>query len=609
MNAPAPHARELDLFDLAPDAMAHLDAEGGVIRANAAFRAVFRHAITPSRPPWGRIAAPPFRRGQRRFDAAAPDGRIYEWLDRRLPDGTRLIVAREVTDRVTAAKEVSAAKTRLFATLTHELRTPLNGVLGMAGLIGQSRLDPEACDHLRALKQSGEHLLDLITEILDYSRLESGRVELDSVVFDAQETLQSVAELLSPKAHEKNLEIAAVLRPGAPRWLKGDVGRVRQILFNLAGNAVKFTEQGGVLLELAPRGRDLVRLSVRDTGPGVSMDKQSVIFEEFTQVDASISRRYGGAGLGLAIVRKLAHAMGGAVGVDSRAGEGASFWVDAPLLTVPAPEGRRTPDKRLDGARLRILTPNVILAEAIGALAAARGGTVARAHPRMSDWADCDALLLDAAALRSLDADDVAFAVTEARCVVALIPQEDREAILRFRAMGVAHYALKPVRAQTFVERIRIALGYDADEHPDQRAQEERQTMRPFEGMRVLLAEDNPVNALLARTVLTRAGASVDLAADGVEAAESAARTAYGLIFLDLRMPRADGFAAAKRIRALPAPFGSAPIIALTADSSDADRARAMAVGMDDFIEKPFDLSRLDAVASRFTQAPKTDTA
>ncbi|OPZ67789.1 MAG: Signal transduction histidine-protein kinase BarA [Firmicutes bacterium ADurb.Bin467] len=474
-----------------------------------------------------------------------------------------------------------------------------NEVLGMAGLIGQSRLDPEARDHLRALKQSGEHLLDLITEILDYSRLEAGRVEMERAPFDLEGTLQSVAELLSPKAHEKGLEIAAVLRPGAPRRVIGDEGRVRQILFNLAGNAVKFTEQGGVLIEATPCSRNRLRLSVRDTGPGVSAEKQAEIFEEFAQVDASISRRYGGAGLGLAIVRRLAQAMGGSVGVESRLGHGATFWFEAPLPSASHAPTRTLYERPLDGVRLRLLTHNDVLADALGAIAVGAGAVIARALSPV-DWADCDALLFDDAVAETLGPESIERIVETAPVTIGLAAQEAREAIPRFRAYGVEHYVLKPVRSASFIARVRIALGKDAASQAV-RLEELEAPALLLAGRRVLLAEDNPINALLARTALTRVGAEVHVAADGDEAVAAASKLAYDLIFLDLRMPRADGFTAAKRIRALPPPFGDGPIIALSADSGEADRARAIASGMDDFIEKPFDLARLALVAERFT--------
>ncbi|MEJ0058278.1 MAG: ATP-binding protein [Terricaulis sp.] len=293
-----------DAFEAFPIRPPWLGADGSLLRANPAFRAAFRHWIGPLRPPWGRVKPPEFESETRRFEAPAPDGRRFEWAERRLPDGVSLVVARDITDHARAAEEAAAAKTTLFATLTHELRTPLNGILGMAGLLAQAKLEPAAETYVGAIRQSGELLLDLITEILDYSRIEAGRVLIEAAPFNPEAVMQEIAELLSPKAHDKGLEMAVIVRAGAPTRVMGDDGRLRQILFNLAGNAVKFTEAGGVALELAPRGEDRLRFVVRDTGAGIAPDKQALIFEEFMQADAGVARRHGGAGLGLAIVEK-----------------------------------------------------------------------------------------------------------------------------------------------------------------------------------------------------------------------------------------------------------------------------------------------------------------
>ena len=221
-------AQAFDAFEALPDPVAILAADGALLRANPAFRDVFRHWIGPLRPPWGRVQPPPFADAMRRFEAPAPDGRRFEWVERLLPDGARLVAAHDISRHVSAAEEVSRAKTVLFATLTHELRTPLNGILGMAGLLAHAKLEPAAQTYVSAIRQSGELLLDLITEILDYSRLEAGRVALEAAPFDPEATLQDVAELLSPKAYDKGLELAVIVRAGAPTRVIGDDGRLRQ---------------------------------------------------------------------------------------------------------------------------------------------------------------------------------------------------------------------------------------------------------------------------------------------------------------------------------------------------------------------------------------------
>lgn len=584
-------AHAFDAFEALPDPVAILAADGSLVRANEAFRFAFRQWIGPQRPPWGRVQPPPFEHNERRFDAPAPDGRRFEWIERILPDGGRLITARDITRHLRAAEEALRAKTTLFATLTHELRTPLNGILGMANLLELGKLEPNARSYVGAIRQSGELLLDLITEILDYSRLEAGRVVLESAPFDPEATLQDVAELVSPKAHEKGLEIAIAARGDVPLRVVGDDGRLRQILFNLAGNAVKFTETGGVIMELAPRPGGRLRFNVRDTGPGVPPEKQALIFEEFGQADAGVGRRHGGAGLGLAIVKKLALAMGGDVGLVSKTGFGASFWVELPFT---ATEGG-TPLLSLTGVRACVLSGSAVLSQALRAVLVSLGAIPVEHDDApdviLFDWRD------------GVDGEEIIALRQSARAVIALIPQEEREAIARCRAAGVDHYTLKPVRRRSLAERIKVALG-EADHAVIEQVEQADAAPLTLTGLRVLLAEDNPINALLARTLLARAGCSVTTAGDGEEAIAAAAAAPYDLILLDIRMPRLDGVEAAERIRAGQGPSARAPIVALTADAGEEERARALKAGMDDFITKPIDAPRLLAVAARFTERP-----
>ena len=513
MSWPLPAATQaFDAFDVLPDPAAILAADGALLRANPAFRAAFRHWIGPRRPPWGRAHTPPFTDSQRRFEASAPDGRWFEWIERVLPDGARLAVARDITRHARMAEDALRAKTTLFATLTHELRTPLNGILGMAGLLAMGKLEPNAKSYTDAIRQSGELLLDLITEILDYSRLEAGHIELESAPFDPEVAMQDVAELLSPKAHDKGLEIAVCVRAGAPSQVIGDDGRLRQILFNLAGNAVKFTETGGVLLDMAPRPGGRVRFTVRDTGPGVATQKQALIFEEFVQADAGIARRHGGAGLGLAIVKKLARAMGGEAGLSSKPGFGASFWVELPL-----PEATADASPDLAGARVCVMSASPLLAQALRATIASLGAMPVEREDRpdviLYDWRD------------HTDAVEVAAMKRDARALIALVPQERRDAIARSREAGVLHYTLKPVRRRSLVERVKVALG-EADAAMIEASAQGADETLALAGLRVLVAEDNPINALLARTLLTRAGCIVGLAGDGEEAVAAATTAA-----------------------------------------------------------------------------------
>lgn len=599
-------AAEADLFELSPDPAALLAPDGSPMKANAAFRAAFRGPIAAKRAPWGRVEPPPFDAdGERRFEAAAPDGRRFEWRERLLPDGSRLAVARDVSERVKAADEAARAKTVLFATMTHELRTPLNGILGMAGLLEQAEMKPGHAEYVSAIRRSGEHLLDLITEILDYSRLEAGRIHLEQAPFDPEMLAQSVAELLSPRAREKGLELCVVVKPNTPSRAKGDEGRIRQILFNLAGNAVKFTETGGVVIEVgpAPTGGDArprLRFAVRDTGPGVAADKQAVIFEEFQQADAETARRYGGAGLGLAIVKRLAAVMGGTVGVESLPGAGSTFWAEIPV--DPASGG--LPQPRIAGTRVAALTSSPVLLRMLKETVEGLGGRLVHGGPKGPLTAPVDVVFVD----HEPKAIDLRIEAAGSAPVIVLVPQEEREALAAYGLRGVGHYLLKPLRRRSVAERLHLAVHRpNAGATSRLLAQDDRTTAPPRLGLKVLLAEDNSVNALLARTILARWGCTVDVVSDGDQAFQAARANRYDAIVLDLRMPVLDGYGAAKLIRGLPGPAGRTPILALTADAGESERAAALSAGMDDFVVKPLEPQQLVAALQRLRGFDKAD--
>lgn len=583
-------APALDPFELSPDPIVLFSADGARLRANAAFAKTFPHALSGARPPWGRAAPPPFVEGERCFEAAAPDGRRYEWRERQLPGGARIAVARDVSARAEAADQAARAKTVLFATLTHELRTPLNGVLGMAGVLSQTVRTPAEAEYLRAIQRSGEHLLTLITEILDYARLESETVEIEEGVFDPEDMAQSIAELLSPSAYAKGVELIVRARPGVPRKVSGDERRVRQILLNLVGNAVKFTDEGAVAIELALAAPDRLRFTVRDTGPGVPQEMQMRIFEEFVQAESGSTRKYGGAGLGLAIVRKLVRRLGGEVGLDNSQGRGAAFWAELPARAV---ESAQT-DRPLAGVRALIVSRGV-LGDSLADLISEAGG--APRWPALDGLlAPVDVILLDHAVARGHVSAYTAYDAP----VIALAPQEERAALAAYEAAGVQHYLVKPLRRASLIARVLTAIGKpSAGARP--LITPPAPHARPARGLRVLMAEDNAVNALLARTLLERSGCVVTVVGDGAAAVEALAREAFDLAFLDLRMPVLDGMGAARQIRALSGPAARLPLIALTADAGEAERAAALAAGMDDFVTKPIHPGQLEEVLDRFT--------
>jgi CheY-like chemotaxis protein len=487
-----------------------------------------------------------------------------------------------------------------LATLSHEFRTPLNGVLGMARLLEGTRLTAEQRAYVGALRESGDHLLSLVNDVLDFARLGATAIELHAAPVDVENLLRQVAELLSPRAHEKAIEIAWAAAPGLPTIL-ADEGRLRQVLLNYAGNAIKFTEVGGVLLsaELAPNGR--VRFSVRDTGPGVAPDARAAIFEAFVQTDPSHQAQLGGAGLGLAIVARLATAMNGEAGVGGELGQGADFWFEAPFDFVPTPAAQASVgDLPLAGRAVAIASPNAMVREAAIRQIRASGGqalageTIAEALK----GAPADAaLLLDAA----LAGPRGALKAPAGRACVALLTPDQRDRIPKLKAAGLG-YLIKPLRRASLIAQVlaaRPATKVRAVEPAVSTAHEDdRIAPAAAPGVRVLLAEDNPINALLARALLEREGCKVDRIASGDEAVSALSRGFYDLILMDLRMPGLNGLEATRALRERGV---TTPIVALTADAFDEDRRACLAAGMNDFLAKPLTPPALRGVLTNWT--------
>jgi signal transduction histidine kinase/CheY-like chemotaxis protein len=562
------------------------DASGHAIEANLA--AVSLWAGT------GRVGGLPL---QERFEADAPNGRRIEWTCSALSSDKHLFIGLDVSRTHNRQMEANRARTTTFATLTHELRTPLNGILGMAGLLGDARLKPAERAWLGAIRESGEHLLGLITDILDYARLDADRIELERIAFDPADIAQSVVELLSPKAHEKGLVVAAAVGADVPTRVWGDDGRIRQILLNLAGNSLKFTDEGGALIRVNAskdqEGKETLCFEVEDTGPGVDADKASLIFEEFGQADSSHARRYGGAGLGLAIVRRLAEAMGGSAKLVDRPGPGALFRVTLPLERAFGPVEVQ-PD--LSGRRALVLTQSPILREALTVTLLGAGFHVEDAE-FVPAATSADVVILDHRAA----AGDPSAALALGVPVVSVVPQEERASADRYRALGCAQWVVAPVRARSLIERVALALegGPTAQQMPTMA--DERELDVVASGLKILVAEDNQINALLVRVLLERAGHRVEVVADGVEALEALSARSFDLVFLDMRMPRLDGPGAARAIRALPGDAAKTPLVALTADAGDEERLQCLAAGMDEFITKPIDRLRLEQIVLQMT--------
>jgi signal transduction histidine kinase/CheY-like chemotaxis protein len=551
-----------------------IDAKGGLTAANVLF-----HGIDV---PVERLAC--LRPGER---LQTPDdgGGAWVWRAVALPDGERLLLADP------GEMDALDGRERYLASLSHELRTPLNGVLGMAGLLSETRLDADQKTYVQALRESGQHLLNLVNDVLDLAKLESSRIDLEPAPVDIEHLLQSVCELLSPRAREKGLEIAwASELTAAP--IMADEGRLRQILFNLAGNAVKYTECGGAILEARQTqdgsGHVWLRLSVRDTGPGVPEAEQARIFEEYARA-AGAGARLEGAGLGLAIVRRLAAAHGGSVGLTTPPGGGSEFWFEARFELV-RPISEQT-SRALKGLSVLIASPSSMVREAAAKQIENSGGRTVcvSAVPRNADGHD--AVLLD----RALFTDGKTRLIPGAPCLVMLAPDE-RGDIPGLRPAGFAGYLIKPLRRESVVQRI---LALNPGTQTGSSAEDERVTPASAVGLRVLLAEDNSINAILARALLEREGCHVECASNGFEAINAARQGPHDLILMDVRMPAMDGIQASKILRA---EGYTGSIVALTADAFEDDRKACLAVGMDDFLTKPLETGALKAILAKWGQ-------
>jgi CheY-like chemotaxis protein len=491
-------------------------------------------------------------------------------------------------DSEAAADTAADGGPRQFLRLmSHEMRTPLNGVIGMLGLVSRTRLDGAQRAYVEAAQASAEHLLGLVNDLLDYARLEAGRLEFDPAPVDVETLVRGVAELLSPRAHDKGLEIAWSVAPDAPDVI-ADEGRLRQVLFNLAGNAVKFTESGGVRIAVERAGgtEDRPRLAfiVDDTGPGVPAEARARIFEEFGHAVGGDAVRHDGAGLGLAVVRRLMAAMGGTAVVEDRPdGPGARFRVEAEFETA----GREPRERSLDGRAVAVISPDPLVRAATETQLAACGAEIASAA----------AVTLVDHAEAARTGRPLAAPTASGRSIVLLKPSE-RDLIARYRAAGFHGYLIKPLRRASLAERVLAAMGTGAVPAAIP-PEDDRVVPARFAGVRVLLAEDNPVGALLAKTLLRREGCVVETAGTGEEAVQALKRARYDLVFMDMRMPGMDGPAAARAIRAR---GDDTPILALTANAFAEDRRACLEAGMNDHLVKPLEPEALKAALARWTK-------
>ena len=522
----------------------------------------------------------------------------------------RLKEAAGARDRAEAASE---AKSRFLATMSHEIRTPISGILGMADLLREASLDLEHASYVEAIRSSGSALIALIDEILDLAKIEAGRFDLVVETVDLRRLTEGVVELLAPRAQSKGLEIAASFSAGAPRFVRGDGLRLRQILTNLAGNAVKFTDQGGVCVTVERGAMGVARFSVIDTGPGVPAERRAAIFDSFEQGDGSHARRFEGAGLGLAISRELVRLMGSELTLADNPGGGSIFAFTVRLPECAAVEpfvAEETRRRAPEGTRALIIADLPFEAPAMGARLAEAGVSVdhalglASGLEALSGQQKPDLVIVDCA-LGPDATNRLAQAAREAgvrRSLVLFSPFE-RRAFGQTALKAFDGWLVKPVRAGSLFERVAWDLPPAAVP-----AAPRRSAPSP---RRALVAEDNDINALITQKALRRLGFEVVRALDGEEALRLASPIAplesrpFDVILMDLKMPGLDGYEATRRLRRLEAACGwsPTPIVALTANAFDEQRGSPSAAGFDAFLVKPVEFAALAGAVERVCAA------
>ncbi|UVT22276.1 MAG: PAS domain S-box protein [Nitrospira sp.] len=574
-------------------------------------------------------------------------GTMIDITERKVSDGALTQAAqilerknRELAEARDKALEAAKIKAEFLATMSHEIRTPMNGVIGMTELLLDTALTSEQREYAETVRLSSEHLLDIINDILDFSKIEAGKLDLEELNFDLHATMEEAVGLLGERAYDKGLELSCLVQSGVPTTLRGDPGRLRQILVNLIGNAIKFTDQGEVVVtvsaEREPEGVTAasadgtgrtIRFEVSDTGVGISSKQQAKLFQPFTQADGSTTRKYGGTGLGLAICKQLVESMGGRIGVDSKVGLGSVFWITVPfLLQAEGAQQAAPPPAALNGRAVLIVDDHATNRRVLEQSFRGKGVRYESAESGLQalqclrnaadrhtpfDLAILDMQMpgMDGLELARRIKAEQAISATRLVLLTSVGRRGDAQAA---QDAGIVAYLTKPIRRSLLFECLNLVLG-SSSESAGSTAQspiitrhslmETQMRSRPL----ILVVEDNPVNQKVAANMIEKLGYRVTVAANGREAVESLARIPYALVFMDCQMPEMDGFEATRVIRDQEACVQSGggktpriPIIAMTANAMAEDRERCLEAGMDDFLSKPVVTKSLAAILNRW---------